>query len=227
MSDEVAALFPDKFVDSDLGEIPEGWEISDIGHIVDVVGGSTPRTNNPEFWENGTIHWATPRDLASLSDPILTSTDRKITETGLTQISSGLLPVGTVLLSSRAPIGYLVISDIPVAVNQGFIACKIKNVSQFFIKHWIAANMDEIMGRANGTTFLEISKSNFRPIPFLLPCKPILNEFDKIIKPLFDQIINNVYETKELSRTRNYLLPKLLSGEIRLKQAEKIVSEVV
>lgn len=72
-----------------------------------VVGGSTPSTKETAYWKGGTIHWATPKDLASLSSPVIIDTERRITELGLQQISSGLLPIGTVLLSSRAPIGYL------------------------------------------------------------------------------------------------------------------------
>jgi type I restriction enzyme, S subunit len=98
----LAALFPDRFEDSVLGEIPAGWAIRTIGELADVVGGSTPSTAKPDFWEDGTYCWATPKDLASLKAPVLLDTERRVTDAGLTQISSGLLPVGTVLLSSRA-----------------------------------------------------------------------------------------------------------------------------
>ncbi len=117
-----AALFPDSFENSPLGEIPKGWILSTIGESVRVVGGSTPSTKEPAYWEGGTIHWITPKDLASLSSPVVVDTERRITELGLQQISSRLLPKGTVLLSSRAPIGYLAIAEVPLAINQGFIA---------------------------------------------------------------------------------------------------------
>ena len=96
----IADLFPDRFGDSELGEIPEGWEVSTIGQEVDVVGGSTPSTKDPSFW-NGAINWATPKDLSSLASPVLVETSRRISVKGLGKISSGLLPRGTVLLSSR------------------------------------------------------------------------------------------------------------------------------
>jgi type I restriction enzyme S subunit len=98
-------LFPDRLVDSELGEIPEGWRLSTIGEEVTVCGGSTPSTKETEYWEGGQHCWATPKDLSALKFPVLLDTDRKITDAGLAKISSGLLPVGTVLLSSRAPIG--------------------------------------------------------------------------------------------------------------------------
>ena len=117
-------LFPDRLIESELGEIPEGWRHSTIGKEVTICGGSTPSTKEPEFWEGGQLCWATPKDLSTLKFPVLLNTDRKITDAGLAKISSGLLPAGTVLLSSRAPIGYLAIAEVPTAINQGFIAMK-------------------------------------------------------------------------------------------------------
>jgi type I restriction enzyme S subunit len=110
-------LFPDRLVDSELGEIPEGWSLSTIGEEVTVCGGSTPSTKESEFWEGGKHCWATPKDLSALKFPVLLDTERKITDAGLAKISSGLLPVGTVLLSSRAPIGYLAIAEVPGTSN--------------------------------------------------------------------------------------------------------------
>jgi type I restriction enzyme, S subunit len=227
MSEDVAKLFPSSFIDSQIGLIPNRWDVVPVGNMANVVGGGTPSTNKPEYWENGTFHWATPKDLSKLTDPVLLDTDRKITDAGLGQISSGLLPKGTVLLSSRAPVGYLVISEIPVAVNQGFIAiiCD-KGIPNLYIYHWLHENMDTIIANANGTTFLEISKSNFRPIPAIKPPIALLEAFIKVIGPLFKRIVNNTKEKMMLANLRDTLLPKLLSGEIRLKQAEKMVEEI-
>src|SRR5208337_4115251 len=101
---------------------PSGWKVERIADLAEVVGGSTPSTKEPTFWEDGIHYWATPKDLAALRTPALLTTERRITEAGLTQIASGLLPAGTVLLSSRAPIGYRAVAEVPVAINQGFIA---------------------------------------------------------------------------------------------------------
>ncbi len=144
MDPNIAALFPDRFVDSELGPIPEGWKVSTIGEEVSVVGGSTPSTKDPSLW-GGTIDWATPKDLSELPAPVLIETARQISETGLSKISSGLLPRGSVLLSSRAPIGYLAITEIPVAVNQGFIAMQCASrLSNVFVWLWTWANIDTI-----------------------------------------------------------------------------------
>ena len=117
-----AALFPDGLVESELGEVPKGWEVSTVGEQVQTVGGGTPSTKNVDFWDDGIHYWTTPKDLSNLTDKILLNTERKITDAGLKKISSGLLPKDTVLMSSRAPVGYLALSKIEVAINQGYIA---------------------------------------------------------------------------------------------------------
>lgn len=213
LASEIWSLFPDEFGDD--GQ-PMGWSQSTIGDEIDVVGGSTPSTTVPEYW-GGEIAWATPKDLSSLTAPVLLSTERRITAAGLTQVGSGLLPAGTVLLSSRAPIGYLAITQIPSAINQGFIAmrCK-KRVSNHFAWLWASAHLDAIKQKANGSTFQEISKSSFRTIPIVLPTDALLFAFEEIIAPLFDQIVSNEKENRELAKTRDFLLPKLMSGELRV-----------
>lgn len=222
LAQDIWALFSDSL--DDEGK-PEGWQNSTIGQEVNVVGGSTPSTKEAGFW-GGDIAWATPKDLSSLRTPVLLSTERQITEAGLTQIGSGLLPVGTVLLSSRAPIGYLAIAQIPVAVNQGFIAmvCE-KRLSNVFVWLWTQANMEAVHQNANGSTFQEISKANFRPIGVTVATTEILRAFDEVAMPLFERIVANETESRTLAATRDLLLPKLMSGEIRVRDAEKLVGE--
>ncbi|HHW4671461.1 restriction endonuclease subunit S [Xylella fastidiosa] len=216
-------LFPDRLIESELGEIPEGWRYSTIGEEVSVCGGSTPSTKQSEFWEGGCHCWATPKDLSSLRFPVLLDTGRKITDAGLTKISSGLLPVGTVLLSSRAPIGYLAIAQVPTAINQGFIAMKCDGVlPNVFILAWCSESMDAIIGNANGSTFQEISKSNFRPIPVVVPSESVLEIFQKSADLLYRKMTENERESRSLAQLRDTLLPKLISGELRVPDAERI-----
>jgi len=219
-------LFPDRLIESELGEIPEGWRLSTIGEEVTVCGGSTPSTKEPEFWEGGQHCWATPKDLSTLKFPVLLDTDRKITDAGLAKISSGLLPIGTVLLSSRAPIGYLAITEVPTAINQGFIAMKCDGVlPNVFVLPWCRANMDAIVGNANGSTFQEISKSNFRPLRVVVPSDPVLTSFTSTADPLYRQLAENERESRTLATLRDTLLPKLISGELRIKDTEAFLAE--
>ncbi len=225
---EIARLFPDSFQDSELGEVPKGWAVKTIGDLAEIVGGSTPRTTEAAFWEGGTHAWATPKDLSKLSVPVLLETERQITDDGLAQISSGLLPVGTVLLSSRAPIGYMAIAEVPLAINQGFIAMKPRlGVPNLYLLFWARSAHDEIVSRANGSTFLEISKSSFRPIPLIAPPPEVFAAFERLAKPLFARLVSSEHESRTLAALRDALLPKLISGQLRVPDAERIVQRKV
>ena len=211
---QTAALFPSAMEKSELGDIPEGWEVSEIGNEVSVIGGGTPSTKNTAFWEGGSIHWTTPKDMSALNCKVLTHTNRKITEAGLKKISSGLLPENTVLMSSRAPVGYLALSKIPLAVNQGYIAMKCEGrLSPEFVMLWCEQNMEEIKQRASGTTFAEISKANFKPIKTLVPKKDVVESFTAQATDIFASVTSNINQSNSLASTRDLLLTSLLSGE--------------
>ena len=214
---ELWNLFPDKLVDSELGEIPEGWGVKVLGEVVDVAGGTTPSTKIPEYWDRGIHCWATPKDLPSLSVPVLLDTERKITDSGLKRIGSGLQPTGTVLLSSRAPIGYLAINEVPVAINQGFIAIRTRqDISNLFLLYWCKSSLDEIVRHANGSTFLEISKSNFRQIPLTMPSQPVLDAYHLMVSNWYARMVLNERSSRTLAAQRDALLPRLVSGEMHV-----------
>lgn len=205
---------------------PEGWRVSNIGAEVSVRGGNTPSTGSSEFWE-GLHSWATPKDLSGLDDPILLETERTLTDAGLAKVSSGLLPIDTVLLSSRAPIGYLAIAKLPVAINQGFVAMVCDDViGPHFAYLWAGENLDRIKSRANGSTFQEISKGSFRGIDLIVPPKPLADAFEQIVRPMFDRIELNTRQSRTLAALRDLLLPKLISGAIQVKDAETILEAV-
>lgn len=222
---ETASLFPDELVESELGEVPKGWEVSTVGEQIQTVGGGTPSTKNADFWDDGIHYWTTPKDLSNLTDKILLNTERKITDAGLKKISSGLLPKDTVLMSSRAPVGYLALSKIEVAINQGYIAIlpNMKYSAEYLIQ-WCEANMAEIKGRASGTTFQEISKKNFREINFICPDEKIVASYTKTVRTLYDEIALKAKESQSLVDIRDTLLPKLLSGEVDVSSLQDEVA---
>jgi len=224
---EIADLFPDSFEESEIGPIPKGWDVKPIGDAVRCVGGATPSTKNPEFWEGGRHPFVTPKDMSSLQSPVILDSERHITDAGVEKISSKQLPIGTVILSSRAPIGYLGVAAVPVSVNQGVIAMICDGeLPNLYVLQWTAANMDLIKSRAGGTTFAEISKKNFRPIAALIPSKPVLEAFMANVEPLHDRIALNVRQNRRLAGLRDTLLPKLLSGEIELPEGEAVAEAV-
>jgi type I restriction enzyme, S subunit len=201
-------------------EAKDDWPTMTVGDYVTTKGGGTPSSSESLYW-NGGINWTSPRDLSGSSSVFMFDTERTISSEGLTKISSGLLPVGTVLLSSRAPIGYLAITDIPVAINQGYIACICdKGVSPWYTRCWIKGNMELIISAANGSTFLEIPKGTFRQLEFVVPPAEKLAAFDSIAKELFEKIRSNEKQIRSLQQTRDTLLPKLMSGELRVAMAK-------
>ncbi len=212
------ATLPDCLTDSPIGPVPQEWEVRPIGELVTVKGGGTPSTKVAEYWDDGTHFWATPKDLSGLQDPVLLGTERRITDAGAECISSGVMPENTVLLSSRAPVGYTAIAKVPVAVNQGFIAMACDGpLPAHYVLHWTRSALDEIKSRASGTTFPEISKSAFRPIPALVPTPVIVQEFERFAQGLFDLIEVGARQSRKLGELRDYLLPRLLNGSIRVR----------
>ena len=210
-------LFRQWFVE----EADEGWEEGLLHDVISVKGGTTPSTKKLEYWD-GDIYWTSPRDLSNHTSVFLFDTGRKITEKGLAKIGSGLLPIGTVLLSSRAPIGYLAITEILLAINQGYIAiiCD-KVVSNYFIYLWCKANMEGIKNSGNGSVFQEIAKSVFKEISITIPPSPLLDDFDKAVNPVFSKIKTNQQQIRTLEKLRDTLLPKLMSGEVRVKSEQQ------
>lgn len=224
MPQPVFDALPTRFVDSAIGPVPAGWEVKAIGDVVTAKGGGTPSTKNADYWDGGEHCWATPKDMSRLAHPVLLDTERRITDAGVNAISSGVLPVGTVLMSSRAPVGYLAIAGVPTAINQGFIAMVCDGpLPSTYVLNWAFASMDAIKAHASGTTFPEISKKNFRPLPVVVPTFDVVAAYQQAADPLFDLLTACVKESEQLGATRDYLLPKLLSGEVRVRDAERLL----
>ncbi|HOV18024.1 MAG TPA: restriction endonuclease subunit S [Ottowia sp.] len=221
MAEATAALFPDGFETSELGEVPRGWRVMPVGDAVEAVGGATPDTKNEAFWEPPVHCWTSPKDLSGIAAPVLLDTERKVSDQGLAKIGSGLLPPGTLLMSSRAPIGYLALAQVPLAINQGYIAMLPGGLlPPLYMYFWCRQNMDGIKGRANGSTFMEISKKAFRPIPVLVPSPELMNAFTATADALFARLTANEQQAQTLSTLRNTLLPRLISGQLRLPEAQ-------
>ena len=223
MPQPVFDALPTGFVASDIGPVPEGWEVKAIGDVVTAKGGGTPSTKDAEYWDGGEHRWATPKDMSRLAHPVLLDTERRITDAGVNSISSGILPVGTVLMSSRAPVGYLAIAGVPTAINQGFIAMVCDGpLPPTYVLNWAFASMDAIKARASGTTFPEISKKSFRAMPAVVPTFDVVAAYRQVADPLFDLLSAYVKESEQLATMRDYLLPKLLSGQV---SAESLLPE--
>ncbi len=209
-------IFSEWFVKPTVnGALPQGWKIGTLGDVLEVKGGTTPSTNNADYWD-GDLFWSTPKDLAGNQGAYLLSTASKITEKGLACIGSGLLPVGTLLLSSRAPIGYIAIAAVPLAINQGYIAINTRGAwNNYFTFLWLKSHMPLVLASSNGSTFMEISKGSFRAIETELPDDNTLRLFTDAVSPMFEKMLLNAKSIRSLATVRDALLPRLMSGELR------------
>ena len=197
--------------------IPEGWKIKLIDDICQSVGGGTPSTSNDNYW-GGSIKWVTPTDITSKHSLPLLNIEGRITEAGLKNSSAKLLPPGAILMTSRASIGFFGICKEPVCTNQGFISI-IPNES--YLHMYLVCNLmmrkEEIVANANGATFLEISRGRFRKMEILLPDVETLSKFEEKCNMLFEAVYNIELQNQNLAATRDRLLPRLLSGELKVK----------
>ena len=202
-------------VDSPLGPIPQGWEVRTVADSFSVVGGGTPSRNIEKYWSEGTIQWFSPTDLTSTKSMFIDDSRDHITQTGLAESSARLFPAGCIMLTSRATIGAVSINTHEACTNQGFITCiPNQRVPMYFLFHWIKDNVATFERMASGATFKEISRGVFKRIDFLHPANSLVMQFENLIMPIAEQILSLQRQTQNLRRTRDLLLPRLLSGQL-------------
>jgi type I restriction enzyme S subunit len=196
--------------------IPEGWKRVKTSDLCDSLGGGTPATGNPAFW-HGDIPWVVPSDVTKNRYVFLPSTERQITDAGLRGSSAQMLPPETILMTSRASVGFFALVDKPVCTNQGFINVVPKRPElRMYLLFCLLARVEDIRALAGGSTYPEISKGKFREIGIIEPAKAALEEFDRVTRPLLDQTRVLILQNRRLVQARDLLLPRLMSGEIEV-----------
>ena len=190
----------------------DGWTETTLGDIAEVVGGGTPSTTNLTFWD-GEIIWLTPTEVSSMDGKVVKGSIRKISDAGLRGSGARLLPVGTVILTSRASVGFVALAGVELTTNQGFQSLiPSKSVLSRFLMFWIQQNRNEFESRSAGSTFKEISKSNVKSIPLALPP---LTEQKRIVDVVscVDVYIDALQQQAVTARAaRNAVLHELLSA---------------
>jgi type I restriction enzyme, S subunit len=207
-------------VASPLGEIPQGWEVKTVADAFVISGGGTPSRKEDEFWTNGTIQWYSPTDLTRAGTMFIDDSSDHITERGLAQSSARMFPARSVMLTSRATIGAIAINTQPACTNQGFITCLPNDrVPLYYLFHWLTENVPTFQRMASGATFKEISRGVFKTIEFLQPADDLVGRFETLAAPMAEQVIALQRQIQNLRRTRDLLLPRLLSGQIDVEAA--------
>lgn len=207
-----------KFVDSELGMIPEGWKVGRLDEIADVVGGSTPSKAKPEYYTQKGIAWLTPKDLSNHPAVYTSRGEIDITEEGYNSTSTKLMPKGTILFTSRAPIGYISIAQNDICTNQGFKSLVPRKAGTCFLYCFLKYVTPEIEKKSTGSTFKEASGALMKSLQVIMPDQKVFEEFEEIVSPLFARIESLEKENSRLSLLRDTLLPRLMSGELEVPE---------
>ena len=211
LEQQAQSYFQELFVDN---ADPE-WAIGTISDLGTIVGGSTPSKAKPEYYTESGIAWITPKDLSINKSKFVSHGENDITELGLKNSSAAIMPEGTVLFSSRAPIGYIAIAADEVTTNQGFKSVVPKpEIGTPFVYFFLKNTLPVIEGMASGSTFKEVSGSTMKNVPAVIPDAETLAKFSDFCAPIFAQQRILEEQNQSLATLRDNLLPKLMSGEI-------------
>lgn len=202
-----------------IDNINSNWEIGCIADIGTVIGGGTPSKAKSEYYTNNGIAWITPKDLSNQKSKFISRGENDITELGLKNSSAKIMPKGTILFSSRAPIGYIAIANNDITTNQGFKSI-IPNIEfgTSYIYYLLKQNIPIIESMASGSTFKEVSGKTMKEIPVIIPDLTTLATFNNFCNKLFEKQKNLEKESLILANIRNYLLNILMSNKFNFSK---------
>ena len=210
-------LLPDRLVDSELGEIPEGWGVGVLNDAVDLLSGGTPKTSVPNYWD-GDIPWYTAKDAPNGSDVFAVDTERKVTQLGIENSATRVLDAATTVITARGTVGRLACLGVPMAMNQTCYGIRGAHGYPDFYTYWnVRAAVDELQSRTHGTIFDTITRQTFTLVDIVLPPIGLAQAFEGIAAPLMNRILSSLKESSALAAQRDALLPKLVSGEIKME----------
>jgi len=227
MEAATAMLFPDSFEESELGVVPRGWKICSILDIANLLSGGTPKTDCAEYWGGG-IPWASAKDVSQAPNSFLTGTDRTITDLGLKKSATKMIPAfSTVVVARGATTGRMVIFGMTMAMNQTCYALESKTGTPIALYLVLKKEMDALTQKAHGSVFDTITTSTFSASKTLQIPDALLACFESVAAPLFLRILAGTQQSKTLTQLRDTLLPRLISGQLRLAEAEANVENAL
>lgn len=204
-----------KFVDSELGMIPEGWKVGRLTDVIKLMPGGTPKTTEPLYWDNGTIPFFSPKDVNGV---YCFATEKHITETGLNKCSSNLYPKDTIFITCRGTVGKVCLAACDMAMNQSNYAIKaIDGYSQYYVFFLVKSVVERLIKKSNGAVFSAITSKDFDE-EILIPSQKAVEDFTNVIDGFFRRIFTIGTENSRLSLLRDTLLPRLMSGELEVPE---------
>ncbi len=221
LAPDLWSLFPDRFDDTGT---PSEWCPVPLTDMFEIIGGGTPKTTTPQFW-GGDVPWFSVVDTPSPGSVFVVDTDKTITMAGVVGSSAKLIEPGTTIISARGTVGNLAIAGQIMAFNQSCYALKSAgDVGPMFV--YLAADtmVETLKSRSHGSVFSTITRATFEGVTMPKASNDVLRQFELAAAPVFDRIKANVFESRILAETRDTLLPKLMSGTIRVRDAESAVA---
>ena len=204
-----------KFVDSELGMIPEGWKVGRLTDVIKLMPGGTPKTSEPLYWDNGTIPFFSPKDVNGV---YCFATEKHITEAGLNKCSSNLYPKDTIFITCRGTVGKVCLAACDMAMNQSNYAIKaIDGYSQYYVFFLVKSVVERLIKKSNGAVFSAITSKDFDE-EILIPSQKAVEDFTNVIDGFFRRIFTICTENSRLSLLRDTLLPRLMSGEMEIPE---------
>lgn len=212
-------LFPDRLVPSELGKIPESWQVGVLADLITLHSGGTPSTDVKRFWD-GEIPWYTAKDTPNLSDIFTIETERTITPAGVRNSPTKVLPIGTTIVTARGTVGKLGLLGVPMAMNQTCYGIRGNQDYSDFFTYWLArTTVNEIKARTHGTIFDTITRQTFKLITIAIPPHKLIKVFDDYTDPIMKSILNNIHTIRNLSIFLELILPRFMDGDLsQLKQ---------
>jgi type I restriction enzyme S subunit len=219
MDESTAALFPDSFEESELGLVPKGWRVQSFRETIQIIGGGTPKTSNPDFWD-GDIPWFSVVDAPAASDVFVVDTQKHITQAGLTGSSTKLLPTGTTIISARGTVGRLALTGCPMTMNQSCYGLRGVAGDSFFTYFSTKRLVEQLKQRAHGSVFDTITQETFAGVLMCFPNEGAIAAFENSVESLMLRIRENLVQAQTLATLRDTLLPRLISGALRLPDGD-------
>ena len=226
LDEATAALFPAQFQDFEQNRIPMGWEACPLAQQIELLSGGTPKTSEPTYWD-GDIPWYSVKDAPTGSDVWVIRTEKSVTREGIENSAAQVLPEGTTIISARGTVGKLAFVGKPMAMNQSCYGVRGRNhYSAPFIYFLLRHVTGELQQRTHGSVFDTITRQTFETLDFTFPPPELTSAYAEVVQPLMQGILANLHQSETIATMRDTLLPKLLSGDVRIMSSHVEKMEV-
>jgi type I restriction enzyme S subunit len=222
LPEPLADLFPNSFEDSELGEIPKGWEVGRLGDRAVTLLGGTPSRKEPAYW-GGDVPWI---NSGKANEFRIIEPSEFISQAGLESSATKLLPERTTVIAiTGATLGQVSLAEIATCANQSIVGVLgSSSLPSVYIYFWIKENIDRLIASQTGGAQQHINKNNVNDLLTVCPSEFVMRAFYATASPMFDRIKQSCFESQTLGSVRDALLPKLTSGEVRIEDSERFTA---